>query len=85
MGKSNTCNCKCGCTEKCKKPSMNEYMVRKGAGLNPNDLFLCENCFNGQHKPSNTDEPLDALKRRLAKGEITPDEYYRLKSIIEND
>lgn len=41
-------------------------------------FYLMKNYMNGNQKTTKTD-PLEILKERLAKGEITEEEYERLK------
>ncbi|MCC8425495.1 SHOCT domain-containing protein [Mucilaginibacter sp. UR6-11] len=46
-------------------------------------IFVTPYDIPGQRRKKDT--PLDILKKRLASGEITPEEYREKKSIIEND
>jgi hypothetical protein len=85
MEEDNMCKCKCGCTNKCKTYSIDDLTTLYSIKVEPYNAFSCENCLSGKHQLNNSENPLDTIKRQLANNEITHNEYYQLKSIIEKD
>ena len=82
-----TCECQCGCTNQCSVMSANEVlslMLVNPRGDFPN---ICSACLNGNHTEddfaSSDESPLTLLKKRLANGEITMEEFEEIKRAIE--
>lgn len=86
----NICKCECGCTNKFEIPyddkDITGMLQLAVAGIDCSDrINRCVDCLNGKHKENDAESPIEVLKLRLARGEINEEEYYRLKSIIENN